>query len=171
MKYTKTILALMAITLLFSCKKKEDEKKETPKTTDTISIVGKWKCLSAKGDKPIGYDVDGKPIYDFYEENVLPDCRRDDLTIFLEQKILDIEEGVTKCNSTDDQLIRSGIWSIKSDTLHMVILGKATDSKIIQLDKTTLKLQASGPFTRYYNDGSIDTVYESLTMISTYQRQ
>lgn len=170
MKLLKILCTVTISTALFSCSKNED-KKETPKTTETTSIVGKWKCLSAKGDKPIGYDADGKPGYDFYEMNVLPDCRKDDLTAFLEQKILDLEEGATKCNSTDNQLIRSGIWSMKSDTLHIVILGKATDSKIIQLDKTTLKLQYTGPYTRYYSNGSIDTVYENLTMISTYQRQ
>ena len=169
MKYT-TLMACMAAMTILSCSKKEEEK-EMPKTTETSSIIGKWKCISAKGDKPIGDDTDRKPIYDIYEENVLPDCRKDDLTVFLEQKIFDLEEGATKCNSTDDQLIRSGIWSVKSDTLHIVILGKATDSKIIQLDKSTLKLQYTGPYTRYYNDGSVDTVYDNLTMISTYQKQ
>jgi hypothetical protein len=170
MSNTTILIAAFTTTILFSCSKKEDEKKLI-KPTEKASIIGKWKCLSAKGDKAIGYDPSGNPVYDFYEANLLPDCRKDDLTIFLESKDVALDEGATKCSATDKQTIRSGTWALNADTLEMLILGKTTKSKIIQLDSITLKIQYTGPYTRYYNNGSIDTIYAELTMTSTYQRE
>jgi|GEM_PF-2685791 len=169
MKYTKMLVALLATSLVLSCSKKDE--KEKPQKPSEVSIIGKWKCISAKGDQPIGYDATGTPGYDFYEMGVLPDCRKNDLTIFLESKTLQLDEGETKCDPANKQTIFSGIWSVKSDTVHMEINGRSTDSRILQLDNTTLKIIYSGPYTRYYNNGTIDTVYANLNMTSTYQRE
>lgn len=170
MQYTKLFMACFAAMAMASCSKKDEDKTPSP-TPATSKIVGTWKCISAKGDKPLGQYADGRFGYDYYEDGVLPDCSKDNLTIFYDGGKFSLDEGKTKCDPSSPQLYGSGNWSIKGDTLELTNSGgQPKQSRITQLDDATFKLEwQEKDFHASLLDG--DTTYASIIFTSTYTRQ
>jgi hypothetical protein len=81
--------------------------------------------------------------------NLLPQCERDDqYTFFREGKVLEIQEGPSKCNPEDNDLIARTTWDIVNANASLLFgpnvawtLFELTDDKLIYGIKDTLQFQ------------------------------
>jgi hypothetical protein len=151
MNYTKTILALMAATTLFSCKKKEDNK-------NSDSVVGKWKIIAETSDIPLNLKGDGNLTTDVFSAEDA--CDKDDIYVFYATGNYEVNAGNLKCRSSDPQVHTEGIWSKEGNTLSITFDSEVINGTILQLDKNTLKITRQ---TEFFNKDYIAT--------TTFQRQ
>ena len=114
----KLFLGLIISTTLFSCKKDEA-------TTTNPSTKTRTQYLTQKPwTNAIG----------------LPPCNTDDITIFKTDFTYVEDNGATKCNTSDPQILETGTWSFTTNETHLNYnrnLGAAShtlDWKIEQLD-------------------------------------
>lgn len=128
--YLFVLLAGMAC--LNACKKKEDP---APSTKELLASTSskKWKITSITvGNQP-------------FLESIFPEaCTRDNLFVFYTDNKLVIEEGATKCNSSDPSTVAQGTWRLSTDekTLTLNPGSGSTlngDFTIIEITNSTLK--------------------------------
>ena len=139
MKRFSMPLLLLAMIFVAGCSKETNITK-----TDLISKAWKYKTFSA---------VAGALTIDVL--STLQPCELDDIYRFNSNKTYTIEEGVTKCNSSDPQIKESGSWRFNAAETKLYL---GTDSvDIIDLTSTSLHL-------RYTDAGppatTIDIIYQ-----------
>lgn len=125
----KTILcylpALFLLTsVIVSCKKDKDE----PVSKTTLLTQKDW--LAIKWEEKLNNDayVDDFPNW--------PVCDKDDHFVFRTNNTYEANEGPTKCDATDPQIIDSGSWAF-TDNETKILIGSQSYS-IDQLDENTL---------------------------------
>jgi hypothetical protein len=159
-RYTKTILAFIASTLLFSCSKKEEEIK-TPSPSTEI-IVGKWITVATVADRPVYHWNTLELVTDLWDRE--EDCRKDDLFIIQSDHTFYGDEGASKCDTTHPQIQGTGTWK-KSDTnLTLFEDGVEYTYTINHLDDTSLVVTGR----RFYIINN-DTTFFMATI--TYKRK
>lgn len=139
MKRFSIPLLLVAMIFVAGCSKETNITK-----TDLISKAWKYKTFSA---------VAGALTIDVL--STLQPCELDDIYRFNSNKAYTIEEGATKCNSSDPQIKESGSWRFNAAETKLYL---GTDSvDIIDLTSTSLHL-------RYTDAGppatTIDIIYQ-----------
>jgi len=67
-------------------------------------------------------------------------CNRNDLTIFYRDGKVVYEEGATKCDPTDPNLIDQTRWQLSKDG-QALIIGSKSNTKIVKLTSTELILE------------------------------
>jgi hypothetical protein len=68
-------------------------------------------------------------------------CVKDDLLKFTADQKYSEEEGATKCNPSDPQIVEKGTWSFNSgETVLTKIASDTTTFNLVELNATTLKL-------------------------------
>ncbi|MCS6794777.1 MAG: lipocalin family protein [Raineya sp.] len=111
---------------VFSCKKKD------PEPTPRQKILGRWKMTA--GSITIGGNT----------EQVAP-CTLDDITEFKTGDVYTIDEGATKCNSSDPQT-RSGTYVLNEAGTTLTIndpsIGIGIVFQVLELTNTTLRIKA-----------------------------
>lgn len=122
---------LAGMVCLDACKKKEDPKPLPRKELLTSTSGKKWKITSATTTS--GFDA-------FSSREA---CERDNLYVFYTDNKLVVDEGATKCNSSDPQTV-TGTWSLSADekTLTLSVGGWSIlngDFPIVEMTNTTLK--------------------------------
>jgi hypothetical protein len=121
---------------MFSCKKKNDQKSKMTLLTQ----------------KPWVYAKDESKINTGVWEDDFPtwlSCEKDDQIIFRTNNTYEFNEGATKCDPSDDQIIDSGAWAFTNNETKITLNGEVT---IDQLDENTLIISESDVYsgTTYY---------------------
>lgn len=142
MNKIKSLLFSLVI-LAFSCKKNDPA--PVPTNADLISKT--WKLTAAT--------LNGTDAF-----ALLPDCIKDNLFIYTKSGNFTEDEGLTKCNVSDPQIIGTAKWSFpSSSTLNLLYPdGTAQTFTIIQLTTSILKFS--------YVDASDPTL--PVTVITTF---
>ncbi|MEA3444121.1 MAG: lipocalin family protein [Bacteroidota bacterium] len=131
MKTLKTLIIVAIATSLFvfsSCNKDDDE-------------PNKKEMLTANSWKVTAFTLDslGFPILDIYQ--LMDDCNKDDLTIFNEDGTYESNEGPTKCNDADPQVIEEGTWTFNSDETQIITTSDTTQTMdIVTLNSSKLAI-------------------------------
>ena len=134
-----TALALISSVSLISCKKENDDVSANTK----LLTQQEWK-LSKKEEK-----VNSDPFID-YLPSLMP-CTQDDKYVFRTNNTYEINEGATKCNNSDPEIILTGTWQFTQNETKIKI--DAAESLINQLDNNTLIISGNyytNPDTNYY---------------------
>ncbi len=119
------IYAIACIVLISSCKKDD----ETPSVSKAELLAGK----TSKAWRKTAGKENGSDYY-----TTLPTCYKDDITVFSANKNFEFNEGATKCDSGDPQIIEADTWEFKSN--ETIINVFETDYKILELTNTTLRV-------------------------------
>lgn len=135
-----TLLLLMAVMVsAISCKKNKD----------TVTIVGKWKQTSGKYTPTYLGESDYFAGY--------TSCEKDDIIEFKADNTYELNEGASKCDPSDPQVILTGSFTVDANLTTITIAGQS--SKIV-LTSNTLTV------TNTFLDAGI-----TYNDISTYSRQ
>lgn len=138
----KFALFCLLIAGAISCKKDKDKSSKIDALT-----TGNWKW--SKQEEKVNSGT--------YEDDVInwDACDKDDFIKFAKDKTYEYNEGATKCDPSDDQVI-PGDWDFQDNETKLSIDGEVWN--IDQLDNNALVLSASETF------GS-DTYYYRLTFV------
>jgi hypothetical protein len=127
-----SITALVLITQIIACKK------DNPQPSKTDLLSKSWKTTSIISN--------GQEVFTSFSS-----CQKDDLFILTKDGKYSYDEGSTKCNSSDPQVIEMGTWvfqenqtKLKTTTVSPAS-GEATYT-IVALTLTELKLTFSFTF-------------------------
>ena len=123
MRLSYLSIALMAV-LTFSACKKDDP---TP-PTKTELISRNWKITALSGTFP------PLPAIDLYAQ--MSACEKDNIMKVSSNGTYILDEGLTKCNASDPQVVESGNWSFSSNETKITIGSDTFD--IVSLSATTL---------------------------------
>lgn len=151
----RTILLYLSALLIFSgiesCKKSDPP---APKSKTTLLTQGSWKTVKEETKTGTGawIDVTGS----------IQACDKDNIFIFRTNTTFEENEGATKCNPGDPQIIGTGNWSFGNNEtqLNLTPTGFPPPFRIYsldQLDESTLMV------TYTYTIGGI-TYYERSTV-------
>ncbi|HEV8285275.1 MAG TPA: DUF5004 domain-containing protein [Chitinophagaceae bacterium] len=133
---------IICLALLSSCKKDKD--KEPAKT-----LVGKWKQIAGTYSPAYYGETDYFSSY--------PPCDKDDIIEFKSDNTYELNEGATKCDASDPQILITGNYSVNTDFTTLNILGQT-----VNIELTTNSLKVTTPFT----DNGV-----TYTDVSSYRRQ
>jgi len=118
---------LFVILISWSCKKSDP----TPVGPNSDLIAKTWKLT----------DLTINGVSSF---STIPSCTADDLFIFSKDGKYKHDEGATKCDPTDPQIVETATWSLKQNLLTYVYPDGSSDAfVVIQLTTTTLKFNYS----------------------------
>ncbi|MGB0999433.1 MAG: hypothetical protein ACPGVE_03745 [Flavobacteriales bacterium] len=96
----------MIVTLLISCKSDDD--------SSSASLVGEWMAVDA--------ELNG---ISYWDNSVT--CSNDDITIFRSNNTYEANEGATKCDPNDDQIISTGTWNWITEGSQLEVNGSSFD--------------------------------------------
>ncbi len=127
--------------IIFSCKKNNPDPSNTGPSKTTL-IAKTWLLTSIDFSPPlkVTYGVFSYQLNN--ASSLFNDCNKDDLYIFNKDKTFIVDEGATKCNSSDPQTKAQDIWSLSADSTSLIFnYNKVNISgKIVDLSNTTLKI-------------------------------
>ena len=134
---TNVLVAALA-TLTVSCKK-DSENMPAPSKTELLTTK-KWRITAASTVTTMGTNTTTTDEY-----ATTPACERDDFTQFMTSKVVNFDEGATKCNSSDPQT-SSGTWDFNSDQTKLNLTspdlgGLLLPFDLVKLDATTLTIR------------------------------
>lgn len=128
------ILTLAGAAVLNSCSKDDDNSSSTPTAT-------KLQLLTAHGWRLSTFLENGVDMTNAY----FSACELDNIYTFYTDSLYSIDEGPTKCNPNDPQIIETGTWAFGNNQ-NMVILDPGPNESnldIVQLDANNFKYQES----------------------------
>jgi len=143
----KLVGAFMVLTLaIAACKKSDDNKGGS----EALS-AGKWQITSAIVTMPLGAG-------NINLMDSMSACQKDNFYMFNSDASITMDEGATKCNSSDPQTITDGNWSLQNGNKQLSISGstitqgygnltfdvKSITSSTLQLHKDTTILGFTG---------------------------
>ena len=132
------LIALIAvIEIFFSCKKENDE--STGKTKTELLTSGSWKYTACIISPAYDYYGNGNPVTDIYA--IMEPCEKDDFETFKTNGIWEYNNGPTKCDPSNPQIIYSEPWSFTSNEAKVMV--GTVECTILELTETTLKLRYS----------------------------
>ncbi|MEI9945024.1 MAG: lipocalin family protein [Chitinophagaceae bacterium] len=140
----KSILKVAVLAMVFgffiSCSKKKED--TTPTNPKVALIIGSdWKV--SKYETKVNSD----PFIDQYP--TIAACTQDDRYVFRSDKSYEYNEGPTKCNAGQPQVIYTSTWSLSADGTKITIDG--AESTIELLDDNTLIISGN-----YYTNPDIN---------------
>ena len=126
--------------IIFSCKKNTD-----PGPTRTSLVAKTWLLTSITFSPALAVSYYGSTIQLTDATLLLKDCTKDDLYTFNSDKTFIVDEGATKCNSSDPQTKAKGTWSLSTDqnTLNFNYNLVNISGNIISLNPTTLQISTN----------------------------
>ena len=149
----KLILPFVLAASLFSCQKGADEPTETSRKA---LIIGSWQ-LTGNVETPATYDFDSDGIKDSDTYKFMGTCFTDNLTVFRPDGNCEENEGPTKCEAADPQVILAP-WTLSADEKILTIDDDVYT--VVEVNATTMKLS--------YTDVVIDT---QVTTVATLTRR
>lgn len=133
MKQTTFAAVLLLLITFSSCKKEETS---APVNSNSPS---KTELLTAKSWIEIGAIEDG--------ENVFADldaCSKDDLYIFKPNGVYVYDEGATKCDPNDEQVIHTDAWKLINNDTQLAYDGNIENIITLTADKLVLEFEDGG---------------------------
>ncbi len=119
MKYVKFFTALLAISLLTTSCDSDDEGDAPAPTRSEMLTARNWVITGLNVEPAL--DVDGDNTQ---ENNLMPylqACTLDDFQDFNSDNSYTIEEGPSKCDPNDPQIVEAGEWLWNSDGTRLVM--------------------------------------------------
>jgi len=127
---TFTLVSVLAISVFLLCGCGKDEDKDNSKSKTTLLTQSDWVRTS------LMITINTNPPYDDHQ-NSAP-CQRDNRWVFRTNGSYELNEGPTKCNAADPQIIQTGSW-LFSDNETKLTIGSSTFT-VDQLTETTMVL-------------------------------
>ena len=137
MKKTITTIIIATMALTFNACKKSEE----TKTKKELLTTGSWKMTAYTVSPAKDYNGDGTPDTDWFSFYYA--CEKDNTFTFKTDNSVIIDEGATKCGTTDPQTTtEANGWSLTNNdnTLNFIDAGATT---LITLDANILKFSFS----------------------------
>ena len=130
----KKIILLLTIgtTILFSSSCKPVEEENTPSNPTPAS---KTELLTSKVWKVTAFTLDGQNFF-----SQLDDCEKDDLTTFKTNGSFIEDEGATKCNVSDPQIITSSTWKFIDNETKILVDGDTATIKTLSTTSLILEI-------------------------------
>ena len=129
-------LAIAMAALTVGCKK---DSEPTPPTKTELLTAKKWRVTAASTVTTVGTNSVTVDEYAGF-----PACERDDFRQFLASKVLNFDEGATKCDVNDPQTT-SGVWDFNSDQTKLTFGAPGSSfvgqADLAELSATTLKIR------------------------------
>jgi hypothetical protein len=131
MKYGKFIIAILSSIIFFAACNKDSDNNNTPKTNTDLLVQSAWKFDNAK--------VNGADV-----SSLIQGCQKDNTITFAAGGTGTLDEGATKCNSSDPQS-NPFTWNFATNetVLHVsatLFTGGSSDFHIETLNETQLIL-------------------------------
>ena len=127
----KTILIFSFLIFIISCKKNND-----PGPTRSSLIARTWLLKSITFSPALTVSIYGSSTQLTDATLLLKDCTKDDLYTFNLNKTFIVDEGATKCNSSDPQTKAKGMWSLSIDSNS----SNKTDSTLLKFNYNTVNI-------------------------------
>lgn len=106
------VACLLSLLVFTGCKDdKEDPPK--PKSRTELLTAHQWVRQGWNISPAIDFDGDGTQENDLWP--YVQTCNRDDFYFFTTSLVYTLEEGTTKCDENDPQVIETGTWTWNSD--------------------------------------------------------
>lgn len=129
MKTTTLLVLVAAMVAISSCKKDEDNS-STPSNN-----ASKKELLTAKKWKATGLTLGGT---DFWSQ--IDACEKDNINTFKTDGVYIQDEGATKCDPSDPQIITTSTWTFIDNDTKLVYDGDT--AKINELSASKMVLQS-----------------------------
>lgn len=133
-KITILFLALSMAFTVTSCNKDDDDNSTPSNNNPGGSNLTKTEMLTAKKWKMTALTVDGQ---DFYA--LMDDCDKDDTHEFKTDGSYTYDEGATKCDPMDDQIISQSTWKFTDNETKIEYDGE--EATITELTETKMVLE------------------------------
>lgn len=133
-KITLFVLVAVMATLVSSCKKDDDNNSNNPSGGSSAT---KTEMITAKSWKVTGLTVGGQ---DFYSQ--MDACDKDDLHTFKTDNTYIYDEGASKCDPSDPQVISTGTWKFTENETKIEYDGETATIK----ELTSTKMVLEGDF-------------------------
>jgi hypothetical protein len=132
-KKTALVILTVAVTAAF---RKDPERSKTPLLTS-----GGWMLISDFMDPAIDIDADGHTENELTK--ALSQCEKDNLMIFRVDNTIAEDEGATKCDPSDPQLVSTGTWKFYDNESKIIIRdsGFMDTAQLVQLSSSVLILK------------------------------
>jgi hypothetical protein len=134
-------ICILTVLALYSCGEKE--KITTPPIERAEMLMnGKWKLTEAYSN------TEKNGVYNSYDlYNALPDCEKDNILKFSNKNEVEEDQGATKCNPADSQVIIEERWALVGNSALEFInldLDTARGANILELSDELLHLRMAG---------------------------
>lgn len=107
----KTILGLMALVVLATSCKKEDTEQAQPVTTE--AVMGAYNITKVEATIS---GIRGDMTAQWYSDNGMGECAKDDITTFQSNGVYDVSEGNIACDPVNET---SGTWSVSNGAMQV----------------------------------------------------
>ncbi|MBV4357075.1 hypothetical protein [Pinibacter aurantiacus] len=134
----KAALVILSAAVIVGCKK-DDNNNGSSKTQ--LITSGNWKVASDYYDPAVDWDGDGHTENEVF--NLYSACDKDDILIFKTDGSLTLEEGASKCDPSDPQVIESTAWKFSNNESILLVgpSGSEQSIQLLELSSTTLKIK------------------------------
>lgn len=134
-------VAVLILLLTFTaCKDDDDDNDEpAPKTRTEMLTAKNWTRTSVTITPAIDYDGNGTQENDLTP--YIPTCDLDDFYKFNSNTSFTREEGPSKCDANDPQVVYTGTWTWNSDETILTITplgGETQEAKVTTLNDTEM---------------------------------
>jgi len=155
------MLAVSMIALLVSCSKESSKRALTPlpvgnNPTVEELIIGDWITTALTVDPPI--EEGGVYYTDYF--STFDACTKDDIVRFNADKTFVFEEGKTKCDPFDEQIIDEGTYILDSNGVNLTLISTTdvNEIKIKTISKTRMVVE-------YTESGSVEDYTFTQTLV------
>ena len=131
MKKTIFVVLAAATVAVSSCKKDEDNSSNTPSNTNTAS---KKELLTAKPWKTTGLTIGGADLWSQFDA-----CEKDNIYTFKTNGVYIDDEGATKCDPADPQIVTTSTWALIENDTKLVYAGDTAIINEISSSKMVLQ--------------------------------
>lgn len=118
---------------------KEDEVANSTKTKTELLTAGNWIYTACVVSPAYDYYGNGNAVTDIFA--IMEPCEKDDYETFKTNGIWEYNEGPTKCNPSNLQIVYSEPWSFTANETKVMV--GSVECTILELTATTLKLRYS----------------------------
>jgi hypothetical protein len=136
------LLAVIVVVGVFSCKKSNDKSK-----TELLTQAG-WRQTAGEMKAGTAGTWQADPSF-----TSMSACDKDNITLFKTDATFEVNEGATKCNAADPQVVYTGTWAFQNNETTISVLGQSAG--VEQLTEATLVITYSdtiGGTTYYYRE-------------------
>jgi hypothetical protein len=128
----KAALVILTVAVIAGCKKNDSGPSKTQLLTS-----GSWKLTSDYFDPAVDVNGDGHPVNEAI--TVLQPCFTDNLLIFNANGTAIRDEGATKCNPANPQIIETVNWKFLENETKIIV--DEDTGELLELSASVLKIK------------------------------